>query len=271
MTIAPAALERPLVLAIAGSLCLHAALLAAIAWVELPHGTPAEIIRISVLGGGGGGGAAPPDAAASNRPPSAPAAVAAAEPEIIGERRAVGAALATNTPRPAGADKAAHAKKAVAAYAPKAAAAPLTASAPAGTPAEVAAIGTGAGAGSGSGEGAGSGSGSGGGAGSGHGSGVGTGVGAGAAGDLRALCLSCPEPQYPRIARARGWQGTVDIDVAIAGNGQVADASVAQSSGYAALDDAALDVARRSRFQLAGAADTVHGRIAYRFRLAAAP
>jgi protein TonB len=86
---------------------------------------------------------------------------------------------------------------------------------------------------------------------------------------VRALCLSCPEPQYPRLARVRGWQGTVDVEIAIGADGKVADASVARSSGYAALDDAALDVARRSRFKLAGIERDVRGRIAYGFRLTA--
>ena len=81
--------------------------------------------------------------------------------------------------------------------------------------------------------------------------------------------MSCPEPQYPRLARARGWQGTVDVEIAISADGRVADANVARSSGYAALDDAALEVARRSRFKLAGSEHDARVHMAYGFRLTA--
>ncbi len=121
-----------------------------------------------------------------------------------------------------------------------------------------------------SGEGPGSraGPGSGTGVGTGFGGGFGTGTGHGA--NLRAYCLSCPKPHYPRIARARGWEGTVDIEVKVAPDGAVRSASVGLSSGYDALDSAALAVARRSRFHLASpnGRSGIRGRIAYAFKLA---
>jgi len=48
-----------------------------------------------------------------------------------------------------------------------------------------------------------------------------------------------PPPQYPIIARKRGYQGTVIFDVFIDKNDRVADIKVFSSSGYAVLDKAA--------------------------------
>ena len=48
-----------------------------------------------------------------------------------------------------------------------------------------------------------------------------------------------PDPLYPILARKRGYQGTVILDVFIDKNGRVADIKVSSSSGYAILDKAA--------------------------------
>jgi protein TonB len=102
----------------------------------------------------------------------------------------------------------------------------------------------------------------------GAGSGEGNGNGDGNGGDLRASCASCPIPEYPARARREGWQGTVDVDLRVSGDGAVEDASVGRSSGFAALDAAAVTVARRSRFRVtAGAA--INGQLRYRFVLEA--
>ncbi|MDX2167627.1 MAG: energy transducer TonB, partial [Deltaproteobacteria bacterium] len=122
--------------------------------------------------------------------------------------------------------------------------------------------GTGSGAGSGSGSGPGTGSGSGGGT----GSGAGRDIGAGGGPDLRAFCVDCPEPRYPRQAVLRGWQGKVWIELALNPDGEVASAAVARSSGFPLLDDAAVQVARQSRFRIA---DRRSGLLAYTFRLTA--
>jgi len=104
--------------------------------------------------------------------------------------------------------------------------------------------------------------------GSGIGSGAGNGHGDGT--DVRALCVYCPTPVYPYMARARGWEGNVDVGLELTGDGNVRDAHVRRSSGHAALDDVAVAVARRSRFAvLNAAAQSVHGRIEYCFRLTA--
>lgn len=54
-----------------------------------------------------------------------------------------------------------------------------------------------------------------------------------------------PPPIYPRLARARGYEGTVYLDVRVRADGSVAHATVRRSSGHAILDEAALDAVRR--------------------------
>ena len=103
------------------------------------------------------------------------------------------------------------------------------------------------------------------------GSGTGDGgSGAGDGGDQRAYCVYCPEPHYPLIARARGWQGSVDVRLSVLADGSVQDASLRRSSGYSVLDAAAIAVARRSRFRppaSSGLPAPFRGRIEYRFEL----
>lgn len=48
-----------------------------------------------------------------------------------------------------------------------------------------------------------------------------------------------PPPLYPILARKKGYQGTVVLDVFIDKNGRVADMKIFSSSGYSALDKAA--------------------------------
>ena len=49
-----------------------------------------------------------------------------------------------------------------------------------------------------------------------------------------------PAPKYPRIARRRGYQGTVVLEVLVDRNGRVGELRVYTSSGYKILDRAAL-------------------------------
>jgi protein TonB len=49
-----------------------------------------------------------------------------------------------------------------------------------------------------------------------------------------------PPPPYPRIAKARGYQGRTLLNVLVGRDGRVLDAAVATSSGYGLLDEAAL-------------------------------
>ncbi len=109
--------------------------------------------------------------------------------------------------------------------------------------------------------------------GTGAGTGEGIGRGTGGSGDQRAYCVYCPEPRYPLIARARGWQGTVDVGLLVLADGSVDTAGVRRSSGYGALDRAAIAVARQSRFTppaAAGLPTPLRGRIEYRFELTTA-
>jgi len=48
-----------------------------------------------------------------------------------------------------------------------------------------------------------------------------------------------PSPEYPLIARRRGFQGTVVLEVMVKPNGRVGDLKVFKSSGYKVLDRAA--------------------------------
>ena len=75
----------------------------------------------------------------------------------------------------------------------------------------------------------------------------GGGVGAASGTALRPLPGN-PAPRYPRLARERGWQGRVIIEVAVIADGTVDRAEIDQSSGYRLLDQAALRVVRRWRF-----------------------
>ncbi|WP_152523953.1 energy transducer TonB [Sporomusa ovata] len=55
-------------------------------------------------------------------------------------------------------------------------------------------------------------------------------------------------PEYPSEARKNRWQGKVVVRVLVEASGRVADASVAKSSGYNELDQAAEEVVYQWRF-----------------------
>jgi protein TonB len=103
----------------------------------------------------------------------------------------------------------------------------------------------------------------------GGGGGAGAG-GAGGGGDLRAACVACPAPGYPRQAERQGWEGSVDLRLRIDAAGRVTDVAVVRASGFRILDEAAVAAARQSRFRLADEqrrAGGVWGRMRYRFEL----
>lgn len=59
-----------------------------------------------------------------------------------------------------------------------------------------------------------------------------------------------PRPRpYPRLAKQRGWEGTVQLQVDIAADGTVTRVLLEQSSGYPLLDDAAIRHIGKSRFR----------------------
>ncbi len=55
-------------------------------------------------------------------------------------------------------------------------------------------------------------------------------------------------PVYPWVARLRGWEGVVVLQVMVKADGRVERVGVAQSSGYALLDRAALEAVERWMF-----------------------
>jgi TonB family protein len=57
-----------------------------------------------------------------------------------------------------------------------------------------------------------------------------------------------PRPEYPRVARTRGWEGVVLFDVLVRKDGRVGRMKMLSSSGYRSLDSAAKKVLRRWKF-----------------------
>jgi protein TonB len=60
---------------------------------------------------------------------------------------------------------------------------------------------------------------------------------------------SNPSPKYPRIARMRGFQGNVLLDVLVNKNGKVNDLKIFKSSGYPILDKAATSSVKHWLFE----------------------
>ncbi len=78
-------------------------------------------------------------------------------------------------------------------------------------------------------------------------------------------------PDYPRESRQRGEQGRVLLEVRISERGRVDAVTVVESSGFAALDAAAVKAARAAKFRPARAggrpvADTRRMPIEFRFK-----
>jgi len=68
-------------------------------------------------------------------------------------------------------------------------------------------------------------------------------------GDSEPVLEEAPTPKYPRLARARGWEGVVEVRITVAADGSVTDAQVETSSGHTLLDDSALEAVRQWRFK----------------------
>lgn len=56
------------------------------------------------------------------------------------------------------------------------------------------------------------------------------------------------EPGYPERARRSGWEGTVILKIQIMENGRTGSIDIASSSGYEALDEAAVSAVEKWRF-----------------------
>ncbi len=58
-----------------------------------------------------------------------------------------------------------------------------------------------------------------------------------------------PSPKYPRMARRRGYEGTVVMEVLVNREGRVEDLRLYQSSGYPVLDRSAMSSVKKWLFQ----------------------
>ena len=82
--------------------------------------------------------------------------------------------------------------------------------------------------------------------------------------------LNNPPPIYPRMSRRMGEQGTVLLRVLISAEGRAEQAEVRTSSGYARLDEAALETVKRWRYvpgKRAGVAEAMWFNVPIRFVL----
>jgi len=85
-----------------------------------------------------------------------------------------------------------------------------------------------------------------------------------------AMPVGAFHPDYPRISRRRGEEGTVILSVHVLSSGTVGDVAILQSSGFHRLDAAAVKGARQTTFrpalQFGRPADSTT-QLAYTFRL----
>jgi protein TonB len=59
---------------------------------------------------------------------------------------------------------------------------------------------------------------------------------------------SNPKPKYPGIATRRGWEGTVHLMVKVSVEGDSEEVTLQHSSGYDALDEAAIEAVEKWKF-----------------------
>lgn len=79
-----------------------------------------------------------------------------------------------------------------------------------------------------------------------------------------------PKPEYPTLARRKGIEGTVTLNLTVSETGAVVDAQVTKSSGAEYLDFAAVKAVREATFRpalRAGIPSVAHKTIAVRFSL----
>lgn len=67
--------------------------------------------------------------------------------------------------------------------------------------------------------------------------------------EAKPLYRSNPPPKYPRIAKIRGYQGIVLLDVLVNKDGRVDDLKIFKSSGSPLLDKAAISAVKRWLFE----------------------
>lgn len=74
--------------------------------------------------------------------------------------------------------------------------------------------------------------------------------------NFRANYAHNPKPNYPAIARSRGWQGKVLLRVKVSAQGTSDHVAVEQSSGHEILDESAMEAVQKWRFIPAKRGDT---------------
>jgi len=62
------------------------------------------------------------------------------------------------------------------------------------------------------------------------------------------LMRSNPAPPYPKLARKRGWQGTVRLNVRVEKDGTPGQVGIKESSGHRVLDNVALKTVKQWQF-----------------------
>ncbi|MCI6085736.1 MAG: TonB family protein [Selenomonas sp.] len=256
------------------SLAVHAAIFCVLAATgffllvrEQPPQAADDVVDITMLAGGGNAGGAPPSTSGA---PSAPPTAAAAPVIALPAETALPEIAETYTKDP---ERQQEYRQEHHAETPAAPAAPS----PASGLQESAGAGAGsgsAGSGTGMGDGPGTGSGTGDGAstGEGAGSGAGTGEGAGSASaeppapvDAGAYCTYRAVPSYPASMVRAGAEGSVTILITVSPESSITDVSVVSSSGYPALDAAAVAAGWSCRFSMNGHPGRY--RTTYRFEL----
>lgn len=74
--------------------------------------------------------------------------------------------------------------------------------------------------------------------------------------NFRANYAHNPKPDYPAIARSRGWQGKVLLRVKVSAEGLSDGVTVEQSSGHELLDESAVEAVKKWQFIPAKRGDT---------------
>jgi protein TonB len=66
--------------------------------------------------------------------------------------------------------------------------------------------------------------------------------------NFKANYLTNPKPEYPSIAKSRGWTGKVMLRVQVSPEGTANSVDVETSSGHEMLDEAAIDAVKKWKF-----------------------
>lgn len=74
--------------------------------------------------------------------------------------------------------------------------------------------------------------------------------------NYRANYAHNPKPEYPAIAKSRGWQGKVLLRVQVSAQGTSQSVAIEQSSGREILDEAAMEAVKQWKFVPARRGDT---------------